>query len=120
MRKILTAFLALTICLPFVYAGHLAPAYAAALQEQQERRVLRVPGNNRRRRIRGDRPRGRGIGSAFKKAGKSAGHGGKRFGQNMARGRPVRAGKEFGKGMGSFGKNVGKGMARVGKRIAKP
>lgn len=120
MRKIMTAFFALTICVPFIAASLGAPAYGIALQDQQERRVLTVSGNNRRRRIRGDRPRGRGIGSAFKKAGKGAGRGGKRFGQNIARGRPVRAGKEFGKGMGSFGKNVGKGMARVGKRIAKP
>jgi hypothetical protein len=119
MRKILTSLFALMIALPLVQTTRFTTAYGGALQEQQERRVLTVPGK-RRRRVRRDSPRGRGIGSAFKKAGKGAGRGGKRFGQNIARGRPIRAGKEMGKGMGTFGKNVGKGMARVGKRIAKP
>jgi hypothetical protein len=35
----------------------------------------------------------------------------------MARGRPLRAGKEFGKGMGGFGKHTGKGTARTGKKV---
>jgi len=83
--------------------------------ENQNGQVLVVP--NRRRRARGDVRRRRGIGSAFSKAGKSAGRGGKRFGKHVSRGRPARGGKEFCKGMGGFGKHFGKGMSRVGKRI---
>lgn len=98
-------------------------ARARALQtdEPQQRRVLRIPDNGQRRRpIRPDRPRRRGIKNAFARAGRGAGRGGKRFGQNMARGRPVRAGKELGKGMGTFGKYTGKGVARTAKRVFKP
>jgi hypothetical protein len=38
----------------------------------------------------------------------------------MAKGRPVRAGKELGKGMGTFGKYTGKGIGRTAKRVFKP
>jgi hypothetical protein len=38
----------------------------------------------------------------------------------MARGRPVRAGKELGKGMGTFGKHTGKGVARSVRRAVTP
>jgi hypothetical protein len=100
-----------------------APQDPAAGQSQttntQERRVMSVPGK-RHRRVRADRPRGRGIRTSFKKAGRSAGRGGKRFGKNVGHGRPVRGGKEFGKGMGGFGKHTGKGVARTAKRVAKP
>ena len=53
-------------------------------------------------------------------AGKSAGRGGKRLGQNVARGRVARGGKEFGKGMGGFGKHTGKGIGRTMRRVFKP
>ena len=103
-------------------AGLQTTARARAFQDEpQQRRVLTVPDNGqRRRRIQPDRPRGRGIKSAFARAGRGAGRGGKRFGQNMARGRPVRAGKELGKGMGTFGKYTGKGVARTAKRVFTP
>jgi hypothetical protein len=75
----------------------------------------------RRRRVRGDwgRRRHRGIGHAYKEAGLSVGHGGRRFGKHMKHGRPLHAGGAFGRGMGGFGKHFGKGTARVGKRIVK-
>jgi hypothetical protein len=38
----------------------------------------------------------------------------------MAQGRPIRAGKEFGKGMGGFGKHFGIGMAKTAKRTVTP
>ena len=103
-------------------AGFETAASARAVQDEpQQRRVLTVPDDGRRRRrVRPDRPRGRGIKSAFARAGRGAGRGGKRFGQNMAKGRPVRAGKELGKGMGTFGKYTGKGVARTAKRVFKP
>lgn len=99
-----------------------------------ERRVLRVPPNGRRRRVvRGDRRRSRGIGAAYARAGREYGRGGKRlgrgaarFGKGLYRGRPIVAGRELGRGAGGFGKGVGKGSghvgvgtARVGKRIGR-
>ncbi|HEX8845260.1 MAG TPA: hypothetical protein VF791_11480 [Pyrinomonadaceae bacterium] len=98
-----------------------ARAHALALRDQDSPRVLEMPqGVRRRRRARVDRRRRRGIRSAFKRAGKSAGRGGKRFGQNVARGRVVRGGREFGKGMGGFGKHTGKGVKRTMQRVFKP
>lgn len=123
MRRLLTAIIALLLALPAALNLFEAQASANARRAQddgQERRVMSVPGNGRRRRVQRDRRRGRGIRSAFKQAGKSAGRGGKRFGTNMARGRPVRAGKELGKGMGGFGKHTGKGVGRTMRRVFKP
>ena len=120
MRKLLNIIVALLLSSPMLSATFVARVGARVMQEEQERRVLTVPQTGRRRRVRGDTRQGRGIRSAFKKAGKGAGRGGKRFGQNMAKGRPVRAGKELGKGMGTFGKHTGKGVARTMKRTFKP
>ncbi|HEV2911759.1 MAG TPA: hypothetical protein VGX92_00465 [Pyrinomonadaceae bacterium] len=128
MRRLFVIGLALLFALPCCYAGgqrrwnaH-ARALAAREQDEQDRRVMRVPDNGRRRRVRGEyrRRRRAGIKSAFARAGRGAGRGGKRFGQNMARGRPVRAGKELGKGMGTFGKHTGKGIARSVRRAVTP
>lgn len=116
--------LALLLALPCTFTVYNPTVQARNLQAQEgqdERRVLRVPNDGqRRRRIRPEGRRGRGIKSAFGRAGRGAGRGGKRFGQNMAKGRPVRAGKELGKGMGTFGKYTGKGVARTAKRVFKP
>jgi len=87
---------------------------------QEERTVLNAPPQARRRRIRGDvRRRHRGIGHAYGRAGRSAARGSKRLATNTVHGRPVRGGKEFGKGMGGFGKHTGIGTARVGKKIGR-
>jgi hypothetical protein len=122
MRKVVLLLLALLFALPFAGTGYNVSATARALQDgQDERRVLSVPDNGRRRRVRSERRRrNRGIKGAFARAGRGAGRGGKRFGQNMAKGRPVRAGKELGKGMGTFGKYTGKGVGRTAKRVFKP
>jgi hypothetical protein len=122
MRKLFSVIFALVLALPVafnlfqpqVYARHLR-----SVQDEDGRRVMTVQ-RGRRRRIRRDRGRRPGIRSAFKRAGKSAGSGGKRFGQNMAKGRPVRAGKHLGKGMGGFGKHTGKGIGRTMRRVFKP
>ena len=122
MRRLFSVITALLLALPTAFNLFQPRVDASDLRshaEGQERRVITVPGN-RRRRVRRDRGRHRGIRSAFKKAGKSAGRGGKRFGQNMAKGRPVRAGKEFGKGMGGLGKHTGKGVGRTMRRVFKP
>jgi hypothetical protein len=122
MRRLLMTLIALAMAWPLAFNLFEPSAAASArpAQDESERgRVLRAPGN-RRRRVRRDRGRHRGIRSAFKKAGKSAGRGGKLFGQNIARGRVVRGGKEFGKGMGGLGKHTGKGVGRTMRRVFKP
>jgi hypothetical protein len=124
MRRLCSALMALALAAPLLLNPFGSEVYAGvsgshAQDEGQQPRTMGVPERGRRRRR--DRGRGRhGIRSAFKKAGKSAGRGGKGFGKNMARGRPVRAGKEFGKGMGGFGKHTGKGVGRTMRRVFKP
>jgi len=123
MRKLLTLTFALLVFLTSLVYGKPLSASLKMVQDQdnqsQSPRVLTAR-RNRRWRGRGDRPRRhRGIGGSFKEAGMSAGRGGKRLGQNMGDGRPVRGGKEFGKGMGGFGKHVGIGTGKVGKRVGK-
>lgn len=125
MRRLFVIVLATLFVLPQLGQSLGARPLAALMraQDDQGRRVMRVEGNGRRRRrVRGEfrRRKGRGIKSAFARAGRGAGRGGKRFGQNMARGRPVRAGKELGKGMGTFGKHTGKGIARSVRRAVTP
>src|SRR4051812_5705702 len=122
MRKLLPALFAFLLIVTTCGVAPLtveARAFVAA-QETESPRVLSAPPGARRRRWRSERRRRRGIRSAFNKAGKSAGRGGKRFGQNVARGRVVRGGKELGKGMGGFGKHTGKGVARTMRRVFKP
>lgn len=124
MRRVFLFLVALLLALPCAYMAYNPLLRAHVLQDQDgqdERRVLPVPNNGqRRRRVRSERRRSRGIKSAYARAGRGAGRGGKRFGQNIAKGRPIRAGKEMGKGMGTFGKYTGKGVARTTKRIFRP
>jgi Ni/Co efflux regulator RcnB len=126
MRRLSNILFAILIALSFV-AGLFVSAAASGIQEQQNqtqnpnqdqtRRVLHVP--HRRRRRGRDVRRHRGIGHAYKHAGTSAGRGGKRFGKNIAHGKPLKGGKEFGKGMAGTGKGVGQGTARVGKKVGR-
>lgn len=122
MRKLFLLLSALLLALPFLFTSYHPQAQAASFQDgQDERRTLPLPNDGtRRRRIRSERRRSRGIRGAFARAGRGAGRGGKRFGKNIAKGRPVRAGKELGKGMGTFGKYTGKGVGRTAKRVFKP
>ncbi|MGH9454617.1 MAG: peptidoglycan-binding protein [Terriglobia bacterium] len=53
------------------------------------------------------------VGSSFKNAGRQAGEGSEAAGHQMKEGKPVAAGKDFGKGMGRFGKDVGKGVKKA-------
>jgi hypothetical protein len=122
MRRLFIIGIALLFVLPDAGPRLHASVRVVRGQDDQDRRVMRVPNNGRRRRVRSEfrRRRKPGIKSAFARAGRGAGRGGKRFGQNMARGRPVRAGKELGKGMGTFGKHTGKGIARSVRRAVTP
>ena len=65
------------------------------------------------------RRRHRSIRGAYKRAGRSAAHGTAGFARNMARGRPVRASKRLGQGVGGFGKHTGIGTARVGAKVGR-
>lgn len=121
MRKILVALFALA----FTLSGVVVSARSAAVRSEtsvQENngqpRVLNVP-QRRRRRVRADRRRSRGIGASYSRAGRSAGRGGAGFGRNMGRGRYGRAGRELGSGMAGFGRGAGRGTARVGRRIGR-
>ena len=121
MRKFSFALFALMLAAPVAFHTPTTLARSAAVvQEQESPRVLTPPHRTRKRRWRAEGRRHRGIRSAFKHAGKSAGRGGKRLGQNVARGRVLRGGKEFGKGMGGFGKHTGKGVSRTMRRVFKP
>ncbi len=122
MRKVSMFIFAILLVLPFVFAGSSLRANASLQDQQnpnQNRRVMNVP--QRRRRTGRDvaRRKHRGIGHAYKGGGKSAGRGGKRFGKNISRGKPVKGGKELGKGMGGFGKGVGKGTGRTGRKVGR-
>ena len=105
MKKIITIVLALILGVPFL--GEIYTTQAQDGQTVQQRKRTR------------DRRRSKSIGGAFKNAGLSAGRGAKLFGKNIAKGKPIVAGREFGKGMGGFGKHSGKGFARTGKKTAK-
>ena len=59
-----------------------------------------------------------GAKHAYGQAGKNYGRGGKRFAKNIRHGKPVKGGKELGKGVGHGSKNVGQGTARVTKKVA--
>src|SRR5512135_3220150 len=50
------------------------------------------------------------VGGSFESAGHEVGKGGKEFGHEMKKGKPVAAGKEMGKGMGRGGEDVGKAV----------
>jgi hypothetical protein len=102
--------------------GLAAPFYGAtnAAQEPgaQTNTQLKAPSTNRRRHRRSESRHG-GIKHNYGSAGRSMGRGGKRFGKNMAKGKPIVAGRELGKGTGGFGKGVGKGTAGVGRKVGR-
>ncbi len=59
------------------------------------------------------RVKGESASGEFKGAGKEVGHGSKEAAHEMTKGKPVAAGKEFGKGVGRFGEKVGKGVKKA-------
>jgi peptidoglycan hydrolase-like protein with peptidoglycan-binding domain len=56
---------------------------------------------------------GESAGGTFKQAGHSFAKGGKEFGKNIAKGQPIEAGKDLGKGVGEGGKKTGEGTAKA-------
>ncbi|HMW01332.1 MAG TPA: hypothetical protein PLL06_07690 [Acidobacteriota bacterium] len=108
-------FISTSLLILIFVAGLWVTPVDVAAQETQKPRVL----SKGRTKSRGDRPP-RGIKSEFGESGRSAGRGGKGLGKNIAKGRVLRAGKEFGKGMGGFGKHLGKGVGKSVKHAFKP
>jgi peptidoglycan hydrolase-like protein with peptidoglycan-binding domain len=53
------------------------------------------------------------VGGSFNAAGQDVGKGGKDLGHEMKEGKPVAAGQEFGKEVGSAGKKVGSGVKKA-------
>jgi peptidoglycan hydrolase-like protein with peptidoglycan-binding domain len=53
------------------------------------------------------------IGGSFKGAGQEVGQGGLEVGHEMKKGKPLAAGKEFGKGMGRGGEKFGKAVKKT-------
>jgi peptidoglycan hydrolase-like protein with peptidoglycan-binding domain len=53
------------------------------------------------------------VGGSFKGAGQEVGKGGQEVGHEMKEGKPVAAGKEFGKGMGRAGEKFGKAVKKA-------
>jgi peptidoglycan hydrolase-like protein with peptidoglycan-binding domain len=53
------------------------------------------------------------IGGSFKGAGQEVGQGGREVGHEMKNGKPLAAGKEFGKGMGRGGEKFGKAVKKT-------
>lgn len=53
------------------------------------------------------------IGGSFKGAGQDVGQGGQEVGHEMKQGKPLAAGKEFGKGIGRAGQKVGGGIKKA-------
>lgn len=53
------------------------------------------------------------IGGSFKGAGQEVGQGGQELGHEVKNGKPLAAGKEFGKGIGRAGEKVGEGVKKA-------
>jgi hypothetical protein len=52
------------------------------------------------------------MGGSFKAAGHDVADGSKELGHEMKEGKPLAAGKEFGKGIGRAGRNIGRGVVK--------
>ncbi|MEO7506379.1 MAG: hypothetical protein ABIZ95_03995, partial [Pyrinomonadaceae bacterium] len=113
MRKliVLLVMIGLTCIFPAVEPTNAAVAATAP----QDGNQTSVPQNRKRPHKYEGRRRHRGIGRAYGKAGKSAALGGRDFYHNMRHGKPIKASRRLGKGMGGFGKHTGQGTLRTGR-----
>src|SRR5213594_3780404 len=104
MRKLFLIALALLFVPLFAEPQ---PASARSFQDNQNSNArsteLRHADRRRHRRHR------RGIGQSYKQAGISTARGGAGFGKNVARRKPIKAGKVLGTNMKDAGQNVGEG-----------
>lgn len=117
MKKLFLIALALLFVPAFI---ELSPTSAGNVTAQEnQNREARPSSEARRNRRRHGRRRHRrkGIGESYKQGGTSAAEGGKRFGKNISRGKPIKAGEGLGQGMGRAGKSVGQGSKQVGEKV---
>jgi Ni/Co efflux regulator RcnB len=116
MKKLFLIALAVLFAPAFVA---LSPASASTMTGQANQNTEARPSSEVRNRGRHKRRKHRrhGIGQSYKEGGTSAARGGKRFGKNIARGKPIKAGQELGQGAGRAGKNVGQGSKQVGEKV---
>lgn len=138
MRKFLMVVMTAVIVSMSGFSGDVSartasPSSSSTVEPAVQERTLPARQRTRRRTVRGERRRRPSIGSAYKRGGryyarggKRAGRGGVRFGKNIARGKPIVAGKELGKGVGGLAVDtargtgqVGVGTARVGKKVGR-
>ena len=115
MRKLFLITLALLFMPLF---AELQFTSARNLQNNQNSNVKSSTDRETHRRRRHRRHgRRRGIGQTYKEAGTSTAQGGVGFGKNIAKGKPIVAGRRLGKGVGRGGKRVGQGSAGVGRKV---
>ena len=94
------------------------PVWARAQEQTNQNAQASAPQivpRRHRRRQRRERHR-RGVKHSFGRAGQSMGRGGKGFGKNLSKGKPIKAGQEMGQGAGQFGQNVGQGSKGIGQK----
>lgn len=95
--------------------GVLGPRTRTAIREYQRAEKLPVTGHLDAKTASKMGVGQESVGKAFANAGRSAGSGSKAAASEITKGKPVAAGKEFGKGMGRFGKGIGKGVKKAVK-----
>lgn len=122
MKRLFSVAFSLLLVSPFAGAALTARALANALPAQTDKHNTQMNvARHGERHLRPEvGPRHHGKGHSFKKSGTSAGRGGSDFGKNISHGKPIKAGRHFGKGIGGFGKNLGKGVGKTSKHVAKP
>ncbi|MGH9378775.1 MAG: peptidoglycan-binding domain-containing protein [Terriglobia bacterium] len=93
--------------------GLLGPQTRKAIRQYQKAENLRVTGRLDAKTAGKLGVNQESVGASFENAGRQVGEGSEAAGHQMKKGKPVAAGKEFGKGMGRFGKDVGKGVKKA-------
>ena len=111
------SFVLFVLLLAFCFID-LVPARAQETNQSAQSNSNQIVPRRHRRRYRRERHR-RGIRHSYGQAGQSMGRGSKRFGKNISKGKPIKAGQEMGQGAGEFGQNVGQGSKGIGRRTKK-
>ena len=111
-------FFLLLVLLTAAWFGAWAQVSAQETNQSAQSNSNQIVPRHPRRRRRREIPRRRGIKHSYARAGRSMGRGGKGFGKNISKGKPIKAGREMGQGSAGFGRNVGRGTKGVGRKVA--
>ena len=114
MRRLFLLALAL-LFMPGWPESSVATAHDFSLQDNQNTQA-NTSGSEVRKRHKRRRHR-RHIKQSYKQAGQSTAEGGRGFGRNIKHGKPIKAGKVFGRNMKTAGQNVGQGSKQVGDTV---